>query len=212
MNHLVVARDVVVVTPRGSAAISPFTVNRGDVVLVVGPIGSGKSALLHGLVKRKGHLRGSLTTVANDRAPAPFRRGWSNGVALVAQHHLVFADLTVEENIRVGWEMGRRATLWSRSLAACCEVSDTLGPLLRRRADTLSGGERRMVAIMRAYAADPTLVLLDEPLTGLDASRRRWICDLITSWRRRGTAFIIALQQGDDLPVDAGYKIDLSSR
>jgi ABC-type branched-subunit amino acid transport system ATPase component len=138
----------------------------GELVCIVGPNGAGKSTLLkavYGLVPlRAGHVRLAGEEISGERPDRLTRRGLN----LVPQVDNVFPSLTVAENLKVG-ALGvprseRRAAL---------ERTRELFPLLRRRprqrAGTLSGGERKLLALARALVTSPRLLLLDEPSAGL---------------------------------------------
>jgi molybdopterin-binding protein len=139
-----------------------FAVPAGGYGIVIGPAGSGKTTLLEtiaGIVPaRGGALRLGGTDVTN--APPEARR-----LSMVYQHAYLFPHLTVEENVAYGAADGRDARL----IAARFGVDALRG----RVVGSLSGGERQLVALARAMAARPTVLLLDEPFAALDPSRRR---------------------------------------
>jgi branched-chain amino acid transport system ATP-binding protein len=138
----------------------------GEVVCIVGPNGAGKSTLLkavYGLVRlQAGSVRLAGEEIGGDRPDRLTRRGLN----LVPQVDNVFPSLTVAENLKVGALGAPR----SERGAALERVHD-LFPLLRerprQRAGTLSGGQRKLVALARALVTSPRLLLLDEPSAGL---------------------------------------------
>ncbi|MBD8870371.1 sulfate/molybdate ABC transporter ATP-binding protein [Nocardioides donggukensis] len=141
-----------------------LTAADGDVVAVIGPNGAGKSTLvraLAGLVQADGHAR--LDGVNLLRVPARDRH-----VGLVFQDQMLFPHLTARDNVA----FGPRARGVPRAEADAAAVAwlDRLGvaELAGRRPRQLSGGQAQRVAIARALAADPRLLLLDEPMAGLD--------------------------------------------
>jgi ABC-type sulfate/molybdate transport systems ATPase subunit len=142
-----------------------LTVAPGETVALVGPSGAGKSTVLRavaGLIEPDGGrvALGEATWFdAGARvALAPERRA----VGLVFQDYALFPHLTVEQNVAFGGH-ARAGELMERLRIA---------PLARERPGTLSGGERQRVALARALARDPGVLLLDEPLSALDAHTR----------------------------------------
>ncbi len=153
----------------------PLTAARGERVALVGPNGAGKTTVLRalaGLIRMDGgHVRLEGTTLEDPsrgiRVPVERR-----GIGLVFQDHLLFPHLSALENVAFGprcagtsrADARRRATSWLERLG----VADLAG----RRPRRLSGGESQRVALARALAAEPSLLLLDEPLSALDAATR----------------------------------------
>jgi branched-chain amino acid transport system ATP-binding protein len=144
-----------------------FTVEPGEIVGLIGPNGAGKSSTLHAIMGAApvaaGDVRlGGASLVG--RKPEDVAR---SGIALVPEGRRIFGELTVEENLRLG-------ALWRGNRAECttslAEVYRMFRPLAERKtqvADTLSGGERQMLAVGRALMSRPKLLLLDEPSLGL---------------------------------------------
>jgi branched-chain amino acid transport system ATP-binding protein len=140
----------------------------GKITAVLGANGAGKTTLLrtiNGLVRPSA---GSISFAGNDLVAAPVEQIVTFGIAHVPEGRGVITELSVEENLRLGalWRSDRRAT----TAAGLRTVYEMFPPLAERRdrvADTLSGGERQMLAIGRALMSRPTLLLLDEPSLGL---------------------------------------------
>ncbi|MCG7609978.1 MULTISPECIES: sulfate/molybdate ABC transporter ATP-binding protein [Mycobacterium] len=151
-----------------------FGVGAGQVLAVLGPNGAGKSTTLHaiaGLVGLDaGHIRVGdrvLTdTAAGVQVPTHARR-----VGLLLQDSLLFPHLSVAANVafaaRSGGRLGRRAA-YETAHRWLAEVDAT--DLAHRRPRQLSGGQAQRVALARALAADPAVLLLDEPMAGLDVA------------------------------------------
>jgi branched-chain amino acid transport system ATP-binding protein len=139
----------------------------GEVTAVLGANGAGKTTLLrsiNGLVRPSS---GSITYAGHDLVSSKVEDVVTFGVAHVPEGRGVITELTVEENLRLGalWR-GKRAGMTD----GLAEVYAMFPPLDERRskpADTLSGGERQMLAIGRALMSRPSLLLLDEPSLGL---------------------------------------------
>lgn len=133
-------------------------VNAGEVVALLGPNGAGKTSTLLTLAGLLPSHGGSVTwgVGVGGRQTVPAHRRARHGVALVGEH-AVFRQLSVKQNLRLGQAQPQRAL----------RIFPELTPLLARRAGLLSGGEQQMVAMGRALAADPKVLLLDEVSMGL---------------------------------------------
>ena len=141
-----------------------FTVPAGQYGVVIGPAGSGKTTLLETIAGVVSVTSGSLFlhgTESTARAPE------TRGVGLVYQHAFLFPHLSVAANIAYG----------AASPDVAQEVARRFGAdaLTNRPVRALSGGERQLVALSRAFARRPSVVLLDEPFSALDPRRRRLV-------------------------------------
>jgi molybdate transport system ATP-binding protein len=170
--------------PRGLEIDASFDLDRPATSLF-GPSGSGKTSLLMviagflrpdaGFVRLGGRVL--LDTARRLCVPPEHRR-----IGVVFQDHLLFPHLTVGGNLRYG----RRTSGRNIDLSRAVEVLE-LGPLLDRYPRNLSGGERQRVALARALASGPEFLLMDEPLTALDAALKDRILSylerVIAEWR-----------------------------
>jgi branched-chain amino acid transport system ATP-binding protein len=134
----------------------------GEVVALLGPNGAGKTTTLMSIVGALRPLAGSVELLGRSTAGWPVHRVAQLGVALVPADRGVFHQLSVRENLAVA--AGRGA---ERRLAESLELFPPLQPLLNRRAGLLSGGEQQMLAIAKALANDPRVLLIDELSLGL---------------------------------------------
>lgn len=138
-----------------------FALARGTYGVVIGPAGSGKTTLLEVIAGLLAPSQGRVTLAGADaRGLAPEDRG----VGLVYQHAFLFPHLSVRENVAYG----------AADAATLEEAAERMGvtALLAREVRGLSGGERQLVALARALARRPALLLLDEPFSALDPRRR----------------------------------------
>lgn len=138
-----------------------FTIPKGKYGVVIGPAGSGKTTLLETIAGITPQTAGTLIL---DGRPAAETPPELRGVGLVYQHGYLFPHLSVEENIAYG----------AADSATAQEIATRIGAwALRGRAvQSLSGGERQLVALARALARRPSILLLDEPFSALDPRRR----------------------------------------
>jgi branched-chain amino acid transport system ATP-binding protein len=139
-------------------------VAEGETVAVIGANGAGKTTLLRAVAGLVPATSGSVRFAGTDVLAVPAHRRVTEGIALVPEGRRLFPSLSVEENLLVGAH-GRRPGQWD--VGRVLEVLPVIGPLLRRPAGVLSGGESQAVAIGRALMSNPRLVLLDEASLGL---------------------------------------------
>jgi molybdate transport system ATP-binding protein len=154
------------------------------ITALCGPSGAGKTTVLHlvaglihpdeGQVILDGRPLVSRTAT-EERFVAPEDRG----VAIVFQDNLLFPHLSVEANLRYGLARQPTQPLDFERVVSVLE----LGDLVRRYPDTLSGGQQRRVAIGRALLRGPSVLLLDEPWTGLDEVLKRKVTTLLLRCR-----------------------------
>ena len=138
-----------------------FTVPDRAYGVVIGPAGSGKTTLLETIAGITPQTTGTLRLGGRDMQMIPPEQ---RGVGLVYQHGYLFPHLSVEQNIAYG----------APDPVAAREVATRLGAwdLRDRAVESLSGGERQLVALARALARRPAILLLDEPFSALDPRRR----------------------------------------
>jgi thiamine transport system ATP-binding protein len=160
----------------------------GEIAALQGPSGSGKSTLLRVVAGILSPDRGTVTIDGTDVTAVPTHR---RGVGMVFQDDQLFPHLDVGGNVSFGLKMAgatrserRRRTEELLTLVGLRDVAD-------RSIERLSGGEAKRVALARSLAPGPRLLLLDEPLSGLDQElRTRLADDLAAVLRRTGTTSI----------------------
>lgn len=153
-----------------------LTVAEGSLTALLGPSGSGKSTLLRIVA---GLETPDTGTVRLDGRDVTIARPQDRGIGLVFQHYAPFAHMSVRENVAFGLRIRKRPRDEVQA-----QVDDLLALVgltkwARQRPDQLSGGQRQRMALARALAIDPRLLLLDEPFGALDANvrggLRRWL-------------------------------------
>ena len=169
---------------------------QGEVLAVLGPSGCGKSTLLRAVAGLEPLSHGSIEVDGNDLAGVATHR---RGFALMFQDGQLFAHLTVARN--VAYALKLRRTPSSRTAGRVRELLDLVGlsGFDERLPGTLSGGERQRVALARALAVEPRLLLLDEPLSALDATlRERLGGDLRTILQAAGTTALLVTHDHEE--------------
>ncbi len=173
-----------------------LSVGAGEVVALLGPSGCGKSTLLRAVAGLHPVDSGSIRWDGRDLAGVPVHR---RGFGLVFQDGQLFAHRDVAGNVAFGLQMIGTPKPDVRSRTA--ELLDLVGlaGYGRRSVGTLSGGEQQRVALARALAPRPRLLLLDEPLTGLDRGlRERLADDLAFILRHAGTTALHVTHDQDE--------------
>ncbi len=186
-------------------------VRSGSIVTVIGPNGAGKTTMLHALM---GLLpsTGGIAYLGAPLAGVEVEERVERGLCLVPERRELFADMSVEDNLRLGaYPRYRR-----REPGIAEDLSDVYRrfPRLEERrmqlAGTLSGGERQMLALGRALMAGPKLLMLDEPSLGLAPIVVREIFHIIASLRETGVAILLIEQNARAAlqVADYGYVLE----
>ncbi len=175
-------------------------IDTGEVVALLGPNGSGKSTLVRGILGLNDHLGGEVLLFGTPLADFTqrFRIGY------VPQRHSLSTSVraTVQEVVSIGRlpRLGWRASL-RRGDAVVERALDLVGLADRAREDvsTLSGGQQRRVLIARALAAEPDVLLMDEPTAGVDAASQAVLVDVLGRLATRGTTMVIVTHELEPL-------------
>lgn len=154
--------------------------DEGEVVAVVGPNGSGKSTFVHAIAGLLAVNSGHVTVdgrVLDDAESGVFVDPADRSVGVVFQSGLLFDTMSVRDNIMFGLRARGLSKSESASVIAPVVERLRLTDLLERRPRQLSGGQAQRVAIARAIVTQPRVLLLDEPMSGLDADTRQQVRD-----------------------------------
>jgi branched-chain amino acid transport system ATP-binding protein len=179
------------------AALTEVTLSvvRGQIVSLLGSNGAGKSTLL-GCVTNSVpcFMTGSIRLDGAEIMGLPTDAIIARGLVLVPEGRQLFAELTVEENLRMGAYGFNRGRKWRSDLEFVYKLFPLLVERRRQAAATLSGGEQQMVAIGRALMARPRIVLLDEPSLGLAPLLVKEIFNLIREINGRQVTVLLVEQ------------------
>lgn len=144
-----------------------FEVNQGELVCLIGRNGAGKTTTVKSIAGLIPKTKGSIKFEGTELLSLPAHQRFARGLAYVPEERRIVPGLTVRENIRLGL---LASALRRREAEVIDEIAATF-PRLKERLDqqaiTMSGGEQQMLAIARAVAAKPKMVLLDEPSEGI---------------------------------------------
>jgi branched-chain amino acid transport system permease protein len=183
-----------------------FTVNAGEILAVIGPNGAGKTTLFNVVSGVFPPASGTIRFAGRPIQHLPSHRIAAGGLIRTFQNVRLFGRMTALENVTVGLHQRTRAGMAAAALRLPSERAEErriraeakrllalVG--LRERADTLAGslplGQQRVVEIARGLAADPTILLLDEPGAGLSAGERDELRDLVREVRATGVTVLL---------------------
>ncbi|MDD9874488.1 MAG: ATP-binding cassette domain-containing protein, partial [Gammaproteobacteria bacterium] len=172
-----------------------FSVGEGEIVGLLGHNGMGKTTLLKHLMGYLPVSGGVITFDGDDITRLPVHRRGLLGLGYVPQGREIFPQLSVTDNLRFAWHgHGDEAHALHRIL----RDFPRLEPLLERKGDNLSGGEKQLLAIARCLMADPVMVLLDEPTEGIQPSIIDEISALLLRIRAESGLSILLVEQNFD--------------
>jgi len=174
-----------------------LTVAEGELVVVLGPNGHGKSTLLRSLSGLVSPSAGRIRLAGEDITHARGDRIAAAGMVHIPQGDLIFPDMSVEENLMMGAYV---KPAWSHRAGALARVLDLFPTLASRRAElagSLSGGERRMLALGRGLMREAKLLMIDEPSLGLAPVIIEQVYGRIAEIKASGQAILLADENAD---------------
>ncbi len=174
-----------------------LSVAAGEIVLVLGPNGAGKSTLLRTVCGFIKPTRGRIHLDGRDIAGLAPEEITRRGMRLVLDGHRVFPELSVRDNIRLGAAFRGGQPDFEAIAGPALEMFPILREKLLTPARDLSGGQQQMLALAQAFAAQPRVLLCDEPSLGIAQALIPQILGFLRRWAALGTAIVIVEQQID---------------
>src|SRR5438128_3836846 len=169
-----------------------LTARLGAITAIVGPNGAGKSTLLKAIAGLIRPTAGRVFVEGSEVTGQPAERLVRRGLAYVPQVANVFPDLTIRENLEMGG-YSRKAGVRER-IEQLFKLFPDLKGSAHRQANTLSGGQRTMLALARGLMVDPAVLILDEPSAGLAPRFQGLIWERIEQIRSTNVAVLIVEQ------------------
>ena len=193
-----------------------LTVNEGEYVCIVGPNGAGKSTTMKTIAGLITPMGGSIIFQGEEIGGLPASQITKKGISFVSEEMNLFVNMTVQENLYMGAYTIKDKKVQNESLEFVFSLFPRLAERKGQLAGTMSGGERKMLAIGRGMMSDPKLLLVDEPSFGLAPQLTANVFESLDVLKEKGVTIMLVEQNvTKTLAVtDRGYilengKIDL---
>ncbi len=171
-----------------------LTVNRGEIVTVVGANGAGKSTALKNISRLVTWDSGAITFDGMDLGKLQSHEVVELGIVQVPEGRRIFPEMTVIENLAMGSFIKSARGDRQANIDRCFQLFPRLKERAGQLGGTMSGGEQQMLAIARGLMANPKLLLLDEPSLGLAPLLVKFIFDIIQEISRQGVTVLLVEQ------------------
>jgi urea transport system ATP-binding protein len=168
-------------------------VPEGSCVCLMGRNGVGKTTLLKSIMGALPVRSGKISFMGSDIAPTRAEARARKGIGWVPQGREVFSMMTVQENLRTG--LAARSDKKKEIPERIFELFPVLKSMLQRRGGDLSGGQQQQLAMGRALALDPKLLILDEPTEGIQPNIVSMIGDVLISLKEKGLTQLLVEQK-----------------
>ncbi len=168
-----------------------LNVKTGEIVGLLGPNGAGKTTSFYMIVGLVKPTEGGVFFCGQDVTAMPMYRRARMGMGYLSQEPSIFRRLTVEENVMAILETLPLTAKERHARLASLLDELKIAYLAKQKAYTLSGGERRRLEITRALVTNPSLILLDEPFSGVDPLAVYDVQQIITDLKSRGLGILI---------------------
>jgi len=185
-------------------------VSLGKVSCIMGRNGVGKTTLLRNIMGTLKANAGKMLFAGRDIIRMPPHARAKLGISLVPQGRDIFPKLTVEENLRIGLEA--RTDGVKKIPAEIFDLFPVLHDMRKRMGGDLSGGQQQQLAIGRALAGNPGLLLLDEPTEGIQPSIIKQIGAVLRQLSQRGDIAIVLVEQYLDFVKEFGDSFSIMNR
>ena len=180
-----------------------FTAKQNETVAIMGRNGMGKTTLFKSLIGILGLKGGDIVVDGNDVSHDESYRRVAKGIAYVPQGRMIFATLTVEENIQTGMTHTRNKLVPEEIYA----LFPVLWDMRRRKGGNLSGGQQQQLAIARALVTNPKVLLLDEPTEGIQPSIIKDIAKALNEIRKMREITIVVSEQVLSFAMDVADRL-----
>jgi branched-chain amino acid transport system ATP-binding protein len=171
-----------------------LNVGHSEAVCIIGRNGAGKTTTLRSIMGLVARRTGEVSFEGQDLLKLPTHRCFGLGLAYVPEERRIVPGLSVLENLRLGLVASPNRRREAEIIDEIAETFPRLRERLRQAADTLSGGEQQMLAIARAMAAGPKLMMLDEPSEGIMPVLVDEMFELFARMKARGMTILIVEQ------------------
>jgi len=182
-----------------------LTVAKGDIGTLIGANGAGKSTTLRtvsGLLKTR---HGSIRYEGEEISHLPAHRIVQRGISQVPEGRMIFANLTVRENLLMGAYLRKDRNKLGNDFDSVFEIFPRLKERAKQVAGTLSGGEQQMLAISRALMSKPRCLMLDEPSLGIAPILVKTIFQKIVEINRSLGITILLVEQNANLALEVSH-------
>jgi len=171
-----------------------FTVDRNQIVTLIGANGAGKTTTLRAISGILASVEGEVRLYGESLADSAPHQIVAKGIVQVPEGRRIFGRLTVEENLKMGAFLRRDKTAVRASLERVIEMFPVLKERFGQVAGTLSGGEQQMLALGRGLMSEPRVLLLDEPSMGLAPMLVERIFQAVLDIREQGVPVLLVEQ------------------
>ena len=168
-----------------------LAVSRGQLAGLIGRNGAGKTTVMRAIMGLLGSTGGTIRLAGQDLTKAPAHLRANLGVGYMPEDRKLVPDFTVEENILVPvWACGKPES--EARLDWIYELMPEIARFRERRANTLSGGQQKLVALGRSLAVGRTLLLLDEPFEGVAPALAQRLIEVVASLKAEGLTILLS--------------------